>query len=62
MNVRYIGEDRDLLKKGNIYEVIAIENGWFRIRTESDREEVLPPEQLETLMRNWNFDADEIFY
>jgi hypothetical protein len=62
MRVRYIGEDRENLKQGEIYEVISLEKGWFRIRTEAEEGELVPPEQTETVARDWNFDADEIFH
>ena len=62
MRVRYIGEDTENLKQGEIYEVISLEKGWFRIRTGSEDGELVPPEQTETVARDWNFDTDEIFH
>ena len=34
----------------------------FDIRTGEEKSELIPPEQCETLMRDWKFDADEIFH
>ena len=67
MKVRYIGEDRENLKQGETYEVLGVENGWFRLKTGTDEAgedtaELAPPELCETLMRDWKFDADEIFH
>ena len=62
MKVRYIGEDSDTLKRGEIYEVISVESGCFRIRTESEEGELVPLELTETLARDWSFAAEEIFY
>ena len=36
MKVRYIGEDRENLKQGETYEVLGVENGWFRLKTGTD--------------------------
>ena len=33
-----------------------------RVRTGEEKSELIPPEQCETLMRDWKFDADEIFH
>ena len=67
MKVRYIGEDRESLKQGETVEVLGVENGWFRLKTGTamtgeDESELVPPEQCEMLMRDWKFDADEIFH
>ena len=62
MKVRYIGEDRENVKQGEVYEVISVEKGWFRIKTGTEEGELVPLEQTETVARNWNFDADEIFH
>ena len=62
MKIRYIGEDREPLKHGTICEVLGVEKGWFRVRTGEEKSELIPPEQCETLMRDWKFDADEIFH
>ena len=62
MKIRYIGEDRETLKHGTTCEVLGVEKGWFRIKTGEEKSELVPPEQCETLMRDWKFDTDEIFH
>ena len=62
MNVRYIGKDQESLKNGMICEVLSVEKGLLRVKTAAGKTELIPPEQCETLMRNWHFDADEIFH
>ena len=67
MKVRYVGKDRENLKQGETVEVLGVENGWFRLKTGTDAAgedvaELVPPEQCEMLMRDWKFDADEIFH
>ncbi|MGN1370045.1 MAG: hypothetical protein ACI4WX_14345 [Aristaeellaceae bacterium] len=48
MKVKYIGKaDIVALEKGKVYNVIAIEKGWYRIMTELDDDYLFPPNQFE---------------
>ena len=44
MEVKYIGEPLVALEKNKIYNVIGIENGWYRIMTELEEDYLFPPE------------------
>lgn len=47
MKVKYLGKTDTLaLEKEKIYDVISIENGWYRIMTELDEDYLFPPEQF----------------
>lgn len=51
MKVKYIGYRNGyknlLFKRGRIYEVLVIEEGWYRIMNENKDECVLPPSLFE---------------
>ncbi len=48
MKVKYIGETNFLVLTHNkIYDVISIENDWYRIRDDSNDDYLYPPEQFE---------------
>ncbi len=48
MKVKYIGKrDTPALDRKKIYEVIAIEKGWYRIMTELDEDYIFPPKEFE---------------
>lgn len=48
MKVRYIGDYYKVsLIKGNIYEVIDIEDGWYRIIDETEEDFLFAPQQFE---------------
>ena len=48
MRVRYIGEKDTLaFNKGKVYEVIAVEKGWYRVKTELDEDYLFPPNIFE---------------
>lgn len=47
MRVKYIGKDLVAMEKGKIYDVISVENGWYRIKTELDEDYLFPPESFE---------------
>ena len=50
MKVKYIAEhDTIALKKNKIYEVMAVEKGWYRIMTELDEDYLFPPEAFEAI-------------
>lgn len=53
MKVKYLGKiDTPALEKGKIYDVIAVEKGWFRVMTELDEDYLFPPEQFEVVKAN----------
>lgn len=43
MKVKYIGKDTVAIDKNKIYEVVSVERGWFRIKTELDETYLFPP-------------------
>lgn len=45
--VKYNGESDTSLTKGKEYEVIGVENGWFRIVDDTDDDYLFSPEQFE---------------
>lgn len=50
MKVKYIGKSEFLvLTNGEIYQVISIENGWYRIIDDSGEDYLYPPEQFEAV-------------
>lgn len=50
MKVKYLGKmDTLALVKEKIYDVISIENGWYRIMTELDEDYLFPPEQFKII-------------
>lgn len=50
MKVRYIGKhETPALDKKQVYTVMAVEKGWFRIMTELDDDYLFPPDQFEII-------------
>lgn len=50
MKVKYLGKvDTLALEKDKIYDVMSIEQGWFRIMTELGEDYLFPPEQFEVV-------------
>ncbi len=50
MRVRFLGNiDTVALVKDKVYDVIAIEKGWFRIMTELEEDYLFPPEHFEMI-------------
>ena len=48
MKVRYIGETEPLiLSNGKVYEVLSIEDGWYRIYDDTGDDYIYPPESFE---------------
>ena len=45
--VKYTGRDCVSLTHGKEYEVLAIENTWFRIIDDTDEDYLFPPDQFE---------------
>ena len=53
MKVRFIGEtDPIYMINGKIYEVLSIENGWYRIIDEEGEDYLYPPELLQVVNEN----------
>lgn len=51
MKIRFTGETSFLeLTHGKIYEVIAIEKGWYRIIDDSGEDYLYPPDDFEILV------------
>ncbi len=50
LKVRYIADHETVaLDRNKIYEVISIENGWYRIKTELDEDYLFPPEAFKVV-------------
>lgn len=48
MKVKYLGDYYKVsLNKNKIYNVLAIENGWYRIIDETGEDYLYPPEEFE---------------
>lgn len=47
MKVRYIGPDYVTFIKDKVYEVLSIEDGYYRLMSEIDESYLLPPEVCE---------------
>ena len=48
MKVKYIGETDPLYcENGKVYDVLSIENGYYRIVDETDDDYLYPPEEFE---------------
>ncbi len=47
LKVKYIGEDIVAMEKDKIYEVLSIEKGWYRIKTELEETYLFPPHLFE---------------
>lgn len=46
--VKYVGRDDIVaLDRNKTYEVLSVENGWYRIMTELDEDYLFPKEQFE---------------
>lgn len=51
MKVKFIGiSDPVSMINGKIYDVISIENGWYRIIDEEGEDYLYPPELFETVI------------
>lgn len=49
MKAKYKGKSDVSLTKDKIYDVIGIENGWFRIVDNTDEDYLFPPEEFEII-------------
>ena len=47
MKVKYLGYGTNSLKIGKTYEVLTIEDGWYRVMNENSEEELLPSRAFE---------------
>ena len=47
MKVKYTGNSCVSLTHGKEYEVLTIENGWFRIIDDTDEDYLFPPDTFE---------------
>lgn len=50
MKIRYIGTiDTPALIPGKVYDVLAVERGWYRVMTELDQDYLFPPQYFEVV-------------
>ena len=50
MKVKYIGDGETVaLIKGKVYDVIAVERGWYRIKGELEEDYLFPPKAFEII-------------
>ena len=50
IKVKYIGDISTVaLEKGKEYDVLSVENGWYRIMTELDEDYLFPPKLFEVV-------------
>lgn len=48
MKVKYIGETEELvLTNGKVYDVLSIEDEWYRINDDTGEDYLYPPESFE---------------
>lgn len=47
MKVKYIGKPLVALESNKTYDVLSVEKGWYRIKTELDEDYLLPPDAFE---------------
>lgn len=48
MKVKYIGETEELvLTNGKVYDILSIEDEWYRINDDSGDDYLYPPESFE---------------
>lgn len=52
MKVKYVGDYyKVVLQKDKMYDVLGIEDGWYRINTELEDTAIFPPELFEIIKR-----------
>nr|DAF98399.1 MAG TPA: Protein FAM221A/B [Siphoviridae sp. ctnNB1] len=49
MKVKYINKSDVSLTNGKVYEVIAVERGWYRIVDDTDEDYLFSPEEFEVM-------------
>lgn len=49
MKVKYLGYGKSVFKIGSVYEVLSIEDGWYRIMDENQEESLFPPRAFEII-------------
>lgn len=53
MKIRYTGETSFLeLTNGDIYEVVSVERGWYRVVDDSGEDYLYPPDEFEVVEPN----------
>ena len=48
-SVRYVGNDNMDFHNGEVYRVLSVEKGWYRIMTDCDEDYLFPPELFEEI-------------
>ncbi len=51
MKVKYINQSDVSLTKNKIYDVISVENGWYRIVDDTGEDYLFAPEEFEVIER-----------
>ena len=49
MNVKYQGQSDVSLTNGNIYDVISVESGWYRIVDDTGEDYLFAPDEFEVI-------------
>lgn len=49
MKVKYIGVSDVSLTNGKVYDVIAVESGWYRIVDDTEEDYLFDPKEFETV-------------
>ena len=47
--IKYLGESNVSLTKGKIYDVVAVEGGWYRIVDDTDDDYLFSPDEFEVI-------------
>ena len=47
MKVKYIGQSGVSLTNGKIYEVLSVEETWYRLIDDTDEDYLFPPDEFE---------------
>ena len=50
MKVKYIGTSDVSLTHGKVYDVIAVESGWYRIVDDTEDDYMFDPKEFETVV------------
>lgn len=49
MKIKFNGESGVSLTNGKEYEVLSVENGWYRIVDDTDDDYLFPPEEFDVI-------------
>lgn len=52
MKIKYNGETCVSLENGKVYEVLSIEEGWYRIVDDTEEDYLFPPELFDIVEAN----------